>query len=364
VAERDAGKFGNHGRKMAAPRRVPPAALAAGLLLVALVAVGRVTAGSLPPAATREPATPTVRSTTRTLAASPVVAEIAMAGIPLQLAFGAGSLWVSNTNGTVSRVDPATNRVVAIIQLPRSGRQARAIAVGAGAVWVAATAGMVWRIDPVGNRVVGKVDTGSSLYEPIGVAAQDDAVWLVCCANAAPGRYRDSKLLRIDPARNRVVARIAVIGDPLAVVADERAVWIATMQGRAEQIDRATNRVMAVIPAGGPIGGAQAMAIGHGGVWLADPGNSTVLRIDPATARTVARIPVAAATRVAVDDAGVWVVQGYEGALALIHPGADRPAVAISTRHLRDVRGLAVGAGSVWAASGTTIARIDPARVR
>jgi hypothetical protein len=341
---------------------VPPAALAAGLLLAALIAVGQLTSGSLPSSST-PPGGLATRPTTPPDPPSPVVARVEVPGNPQRLAFGFGAVWVTNSNGTVSRIDPGADRVIATIPLPQPGRRPEAIATGAGMVWVAASAGMVWRIDPAVNQVVGRVDTGRLLYKPISLAVQDDAVWVVCCANAAPGRHPDGKLIRLDPGGGRVAARIAVRGDPFAVAADPQAVWVATAQGAAERIDQVTNQVMAVIPAGGPIGGIQAVAVGHGGVWLADPGDSVVLRVDPATNRTVARIPVAGAHHLAVDETGVWVVSGYEAALVLVDPASNRPVATVPVRYLRDLKGLAAGAGSVWATTGTTVARIDPARV-
>jgi streptogramin lyase len=342
---------------------VPPAALVAGLLLAALIAVGQFTSGSLPSTSTRPPGGPPAKPTTPPDPPSPVVARIDVPGNPQRLAFGFGAVWVTNSNGTVSRIDPGSDRVVATIPLPRPGRRPEAIAIGAGMVWVAASTGIVWRIDPARNQVVGKVDTGRLLYKPISLAVQDDAVWVVCCANAAPGRHPDGKLIRIDPVGGRVAARIAVRGDPFAVAADPQSVWVATAQGPAERVDRVANRVAAVIPAGGPLGGTQAVAVGHGGVWLADPGDSVVLRIDPATNRTVARIPVAGAHHLAMDEAGVWAVSGYEAALVQVDPASNRLVATVPVRYLRDLKGLTAGAGSVWATTGTTVTRIDPARV-
>jgi YVTN family beta-propeller protein len=51
------------------------------------------------------------------------------------VATGFGSVWVTNyDDGTVSRVDPATNEVVATIEV---GRHPDHIAAGEGGVWVA-----------------------------------------------------------------------------------------------------------------------------------------------------------------------------------------------------------------------------------
>jgi YVTN family beta-propeller protein len=66
------------------------------------------------------------------------VATIPVGRAPWGVAVGSGAVWVANTvGGTVSRVDPGTNRVVATISVDASPNQ---IAVGEGSVWVAAHA--------------------------------------------------------------------------------------------------------------------------------------------------------------------------------------------------------------------------------
>ncbi|MGI9184816.1 MAG: hypothetical protein ACR2GZ_07615 [Solirubrobacteraceae bacterium] len=70
---------------------------------------------------------------------------------------GEGSVWVTagRGDGSVYRIDPATDRVVATIHV---GGSVSGIAVGAGRVWVSRAAqgpGDVIRIDPHPNRVSG-----------------------------------------------------------------------------------------------------------------------------------------------------------------------------------------------------------------
>jgi YVTN family beta-propeller protein len=53
---------------------------------------------------------------------------------PIDVAVGADGVWVANSrDGTVSRIDPRSNKVIATIRL---GNSPQGIAVGAGAVWV------------------------------------------------------------------------------------------------------------------------------------------------------------------------------------------------------------------------------------
>ena len=81
------------------------------------------------------------------------------------LALGAGAVWASDElKGTVTRIDPHRDRIVARVHVPRY--RPHGLAVGAGAVWVADFSGggtvhrgngpvglgSVVRIDPRGNR--------------------------------------------------------------------------------------------------------------------------------------------------------------------------------------------------------------------
>jgi YVTN family beta-propeller protein len=63
-----------------------------------------------------------------------VVTRIPVGADPVAVAVGGGSVWVTNyLDGTVSRVDPTMNEVVATIEV---GPHPDHIAVGEGGVWV------------------------------------------------------------------------------------------------------------------------------------------------------------------------------------------------------------------------------------
>jgi streptogramin lyase len=61
-----------------------------------------------------------------------VVRTIEIDGRPLGVAVGEGAVWAAVDDGTVVRIDPATNERQAI----RVGGRPRSVAVGAGLVWV------------------------------------------------------------------------------------------------------------------------------------------------------------------------------------------------------------------------------------
>src|SRR5262249_50111925 len=84
-----------------------------------------------------------------------VVARIDVGPSPRFLAVGEGAVWTLNQgDGTVSRVDPQTNRLVASIDVGIPPRPGGDIAVGEGFVWVAAKNIPVTKIDPATNKVV------------------------------------------------------------------------------------------------------------------------------------------------------------------------------------------------------------------
>jgi len=78
--------------------------------------------------------------------------------------FGHGSLWVANeTTGTVARINPAANRVIAVIPAGLPGADGATAAFAAGYLWIypgfESPAGVeqagnrVWRINPNGDTV-------------------------------------------------------------------------------------------------------------------------------------------------------------------------------------------------------------------
>jgi len=332
-------------------------------LLATVAIAGRVgPGGSEPSRQPSGPASATQAPPVTTAPRSAVVATIGTGGFPYGMAFGAGSLWVAGGDH-VSRIDPVGNRVEATIPLGMGAGHAAVgpsgLAFGAGAVWVPmAVPGAVWRIDPASNRVVARISLGGPLREAISVSATRGAVWV-----ASHGEGERGVLLRVDPARQRVVAEIPLDGVPTAVAASPTAAWVATTGGRVLVVDAKRNRVAGnVNTGGGPLlGFSQTIALGGGGVWLAEPFAEQVVRIDPANRRVVDRIPAGAATNLAVGQGAVWVVSSR--GLLRIDIGEQRVVAAVPASELRLTLLVTTGGGAVWAAGWNSVARIDPGRV-
>jgi virginiamycin B lyase len=118
-----------------------------------------------------------------------VVETIPVGKAPRFLAVGEGAVWTLNqTDGNVTRIDPKTNQVVATIEVgvPGGGGD---IAAGEGSVWVTSFGFPISRIDPASNKVVQQFtgEGGDAIRVGLG------SVWL--------SNLKAGTVWRIDPKR-------------------------------------------------------------------------------------------------------------------------------------------------------------------
>jgi hypothetical protein len=234
------------------------------------------------------------------------------------------------------------------------------VAAAAGTVWVpVAVPGTLWGINPETGKLSARIPLNGPLRGSISVSATRDTVWVACGGGSGVGAAASGgRLLRVDPRRKRVVADIALPASPVAVAADASAAWVATAGGQVLMVSERRNRVAATIDAGGPLGFPQTIATGAGGVWLADPFDEQVVRIDPKTRRVMARIPAGAATTLAVTGDAVWALSSR--GLVRIDPARDRVVATADDPDLLEARLVAAGADAVWTAGWSSVSRIDP----
>jgi virginiamycin B lyase len=124
-----------------------------------------------------------------------VVTRIEVSAKPHSLAAGEGSVFALCTaDGKVERIDPKTNKVSNTIDLAVPGADGN-IAVGDGFIWATLTGFPLSRIDPATNKVVQQFvgDGGGFLASGLG------SLWM---SNGKPGN-----VWRIDP--KRVIATLA-----------------------------------------------------------------------------------------------------------------------------------------------------------
>jgi virginiamycin B lyase len=190
---------------------------------------------------------------------------------PTGIGFGAGSVWVTNHRaGSVSRIDPATNRVVTEIPVGPVGSGGPQLIMGTSrGIWVTVpNASAFVRIDPATNAAVARIPDGptcASLAEGFGsiwgdgscdtnvlvrVNAMSEAVsrirlpsnhrvrWVTTGFDSVWVTSHEQRLFRIDPTRNVVVGELTFEGSAsgMRVVAGDGALWV----GRAAAVVRVT----------------------------------------------------------------------------------------------------------------------------
>jgi virginiamycin B lyase len=153
-------------------------------------------------------------------------------------------------------------------------------------------------------------------------------------------------LVRVNPQKLRIAARIPIRPYAAGVRVGEGAVWVTNPTANlVQKVDPRSNRVVQTTAvAGSP----RFLAVGENGVWTLGQVDGSVTRLDPATGRVAARIR--AGIKGAGGDmttGGGWVwARGAHRLLARIDPRTDRiverygPALGDGS--------LIVGYGAVW----------------
>jgi hypothetical protein len=234
---------------------------------------------------------------------------------PIGAAADGNSVWVVSYDGTLTRIDPRTNQVVATIETgvphvrgfendvvrpqesPNNGVPVTGIAAGDGSVWVRG-GGRLVRVDPATNSVEAMIDVGGTIE---GLAEGDSSVWVSVCTPAVPPCTWE--LMRIDTTTNAIAERhlLGTWDDGVgraAVTFDSGSVWVALAvtqdgysRGRLLQIDPASGDVMRSFEVSGSLGtnvGGTVVnssdvlgpvVIESGGAWVINIESDEVVRV-------------------------------------------------------------------------------------
>lgn len=284
------------------------------------------------------------RQAERAAAGPRVVAKI-QTGQDTGVVAAFGSVWTADhREGTVSRIDPSTNRVTARIPI---GEQPYYVTAGARAVWAPALGSKrLVRIDPATNRITASI-RGSFNRLAYGAGA----VWVVEWPDAPdyPDPWRGRYITRIDPRSAKVVTRVKLPAPTESVAVGEGAVWSAT-KDLLVRIDPATNRIGRTIKL--PAEGGH-ITVGEGAVWVALT-NGSVARVDAGSGRVTSTVRTGTGNEAYLDagEGAIWagnVNNIVDSTLSRIDPKSMKVTASIPIGD--GPQGLAVGYGSVWVAS-------------
>lgn len=313
--------------------------------------------------------TPIPLTPTPTLATAGTISATIPLGAVHQHTFVAASdtaVWVYDApTGTVTRIDPATNSVVARITVAKNS--GGSIVIGQQAVWITnADTGIVSRIDPQRNQIAASIkltpgavllgtspgaiwvlnfpkDTVTRIDEqtsrvvvtlssptlpaglPIGITYGAGSVWI--CNRENHGGA--AGVIRIDPQTNQIQAQIDVSenralwcnGD-LKVTA--QGVWVPIFdtisplrQHLLQRIDPTTNKVADLISLEGDMN--TSIAADDHGVWLCDP-TFGLYRVDPKTRQVVAKLAILGGDSMALGGGSLWLTRTSDNSVVRITP--------------------------------------------
>lgn len=235
-----------------------------------------------------------------------VVRTFSTSSTPTDIAAGAGALWIGNAGRggvlpeSVSRIEPESGDIIETIELAETpgghiyglfaGPSGRRLAVSPAAVWAIGGDGSVARIDPRSNRVVARIEG----VEAFNVAVGEGRVWV----------SEAEHLVEIDPARNLVRRRIpteAVLAGSIAIGAGS--VWFADAEnGKLVRIPASGRPQRTSIELDQWVAG---VVFGEGAVWATNEIGDALYRVDPRGGETV-RIAAPSPRGIAAGDGAVW----------------------------------------------------------
>lgn len=168
----------------------------------------------------------------------------------------------SEADGTVRRVSPKKNRVVATIKV---GTTPNGVVYAFGSIWVADLGrGAVVRINPRTNRVTKRIKVTKADW----ITSSPDSLWVSSERGA---------IVRIDPARAAVVAQVDVGANPLGSAWIAGELWVPNIDaGTISVIDPQRNAVRTTLGVGsGPL----SIGTAAGDVWISNSNDGELWRV-------------------------------------------------------------------------------------
>ena len=290
---------------------------------------------------------------------------VVLAGVTAAVIAVAAGIVVSTRSGSDGGTAVPPN---AVGRLAADGTLASSAAVGSHPTSVAVGAGAVWSLDS-GDGTITRVDLeshktrtfspGMSLGD---IAAGRDALWVIDQAGARVARI-DSGSLAVNPPVNLGVRGRSSLppggtAGGQAIAVGGGSVWALGGDLVLYRISESDSRVTRLAQ----VRHANTLTYGMGALWVVTTDNA-VLRVDPSTGRLTRRIPVPAdsLSGMAAGAGALWVTDPVDGVVWRIQLGPPRLVMRTIEAGI-GAAAVAVGADSVWVVNGadTTVVRIDP----
>jgi YVTN family beta-propeller protein len=267
-------------------------------------------------------------------------ATVAVQDNPVPVLYSNGSIWVGNTgSGSIQRIDPATNTVIATITGTGLTVSPTSLAEDdLGNVWVACndfTSGSVSRIDPATNTITASLYTADG-YRPIGLGMGAGEMWASFAV--AGGVY-----VRFDTTTLAETFGSGIVGYGYNFVDDGTNVWFDDGVS-CNKVDPATNTITS-ITSGIVSGGFGFLHYAFGYVWRST--GSGIQRVNPST-NALTTITLSGVVYGGITDDGTdLIVADINGEIFVVDPTSFAVKQTISSSDFYS--GATFGSGSIWA---------------
>jgi virginiamycin B lyase len=221
------------------------------------------------------------------------------------LAAGFGSVWVplcgdrpnveNGAKPALVRLDAKTNRLIATIPIGVANSEGGIVA-SPDAVWMCSDIkGTLARIDPATNKVVAEIAVAPGSVAPV---YADGAIWV-----SSPEK---SVVTRVDAKTNAVTDTIEVGPKPRFITAGAGSVWTLNQgDGTVSRVDIKSRKLATNIEAGIPGTGGE-LAFGDGYVW-ATVFEIPITKIDPKSNQVVKQWTGEGGDSIRVAFGSVWL---------------------------------------------------------
>ena len=193
------------------------------------------------------------------------------------VAITADAVWVGSTGPfAVHRIDPRTNRRVAVVELP--GEPCAGLATGFGSLWVplCTERRSLAKVDLSHSRLTAVFDIGPAREEG-GVTTSRDSVWLVSDVNGS--------LARIDPKSGALRQTIQLPRGSYNPLYAMGRIWVTHAEGsELTSVDTVTGAVIATARTGP---NPRFLTASPKAVWTLNQGDGSLTRVDSRTTLTV-----------------------------------------------------------------------------
>jgi streptogramin lyase len=222
------------------------------------------------------------------------------------------------------------------------------IDVGPDGVWLRAPDGHVLKVDPATNRITADIEVRPSEFGDIKSGA--DSVWVT--------DFDHDTLMRIDPNAGKVVKSITVGTNPEWLTVTPETVWVSNHRaGSISKVDVESNKVAATFTFAPPgASGPRGIILLDGSLWTSAANSNSVYRLDPTSGAVIKKLLIAKGDIHSLITDGRLLYLPAGGALMQIDPETNTV-----TKELQyEAFPMAFTRSAFWSITGRSLVRLDP----